>query len=182
MASYSCLRKWLRGRASPCQGEGRGFESRLPLHVFHTLGMWRSLVARYLGEVEVPGSNPGIPTIGGYSSEGEHHLDTVGVIGSIPINRTIWRDVRVGRRSTIGNRVGAHRVSRVRIPFSPPSEWRRSSAGKSTRFIPVVSVVRVHSPLPTAPCHLGSGVERLTRNEQVVGSNPTGGSSASVAQ
>ncbi len=26
------LRKWLRGRASPCQGEGRGFESRLPLH------------------------------------------------------------------------------------------------------------------------------------------------------
>src|SRR5690606_34545948 len=26
-------RKWLRGRASPCQGEGRGFESRLPLGV-----------------------------------------------------------------------------------------------------------------------------------------------------
>jgi hypothetical protein len=26
------MRKWLRGRASPCQGEGRGFESRLPLH------------------------------------------------------------------------------------------------------------------------------------------------------
>jgi hypothetical protein len=50
--------------------------------------MWRSLVARYLGEVEVPGSNPGIPTIGGYSSEGEHHLDTVGAIGSIPISRT----------------------------------------------------------------------------------------------
>ena len=28
----SFLRKWLRGRASPCQGEGREFESRLPLH------------------------------------------------------------------------------------------------------------------------------------------------------
>src|SRR5665648_120383 len=26
------LRKWLRGRASPCQGESREFESRLPLH------------------------------------------------------------------------------------------------------------------------------------------------------
>ena len=26
------VRKWLRGRASPCQGEGREFESRLPLH------------------------------------------------------------------------------------------------------------------------------------------------------
>ncbi len=25
-------RKWLSGRASPCQGEGRGFESHLPLH------------------------------------------------------------------------------------------------------------------------------------------------------
>jgi hypothetical protein len=27
------MRKWLSGRASPCQGEGRGFESRLPLQV-----------------------------------------------------------------------------------------------------------------------------------------------------
>ena len=26
------MRKWLSGRASPCQGEGRGFDSRLPLH------------------------------------------------------------------------------------------------------------------------------------------------------
>ncbi len=25
------MRKWLRGRASPCQGESRGFKSRLPL-------------------------------------------------------------------------------------------------------------------------------------------------------
>ena len=28
------MRKWLSGRASPCQGEGREFESRLPLHIF----------------------------------------------------------------------------------------------------------------------------------------------------
>ena len=27
------MREWLRGRASPCQGEGRGFKSRLPLQV-----------------------------------------------------------------------------------------------------------------------------------------------------
>lgn len=26
------MRKWLSGRASPCQGEGREFKSRLPLH------------------------------------------------------------------------------------------------------------------------------------------------------
>ena len=25
------MRKWLSGRASPCQGEGREFESRFPL-------------------------------------------------------------------------------------------------------------------------------------------------------
>ena len=29
---HRIMREWLRGRASPCQGEGRGFESRLPLH------------------------------------------------------------------------------------------------------------------------------------------------------
>ncbi|CDI40466.1 conserved protein of unknown function [Tepidanaerobacter acetatoxydans Re1] len=28
------VRKWLSGRASPCQGEGRGFKSRLPLHLY----------------------------------------------------------------------------------------------------------------------------------------------------
>ena len=27
------MRKWLSGRASPCQGEGREFESRLPLQI-----------------------------------------------------------------------------------------------------------------------------------------------------
>ena len=27
------LREWLSGRASPCQGERREFESRLPLHL-----------------------------------------------------------------------------------------------------------------------------------------------------
>ena len=29
------VRKWLRGRASPCQGEGREVESRLPLQFFY---------------------------------------------------------------------------------------------------------------------------------------------------
>ena len=30
--SNCCLREWLSGRVSPCQGESRGSESRLPLH------------------------------------------------------------------------------------------------------------------------------------------------------
>ena len=36
------MREWLSGRASPCQGECRGFESRLPLQkVFRTVFLWR---------------------------------------------------------------------------------------------------------------------------------------------
>ncbi len=32
--SAADMREWLSGRASPCQGECRGFESRLPLQKF----------------------------------------------------------------------------------------------------------------------------------------------------
>src|SRR5216683_5328874 len=28
------MREWLSGRASPCQGESRGFDPRLPLHPY----------------------------------------------------------------------------------------------------------------------------------------------------
>ena len=31
------MRMWLSGRASPCQGEGREFESRHPLHYYHQI-------------------------------------------------------------------------------------------------------------------------------------------------
>ncbi len=58
-------------------------------------------------EVQVLSTAPFSSSICGYSSEGEHHLDTVGAIGSIPISRTmIRRGVRAGRRSTTRNRVG----------------------------------------------------------------------------
>src|SRR3954471_15549956 len=33
-------RKWLSGRAPPCQGGGREFESRLPLHFFGDVAKW----------------------------------------------------------------------------------------------------------------------------------------------
>lgn len=36
----------------------------------------------------------------------------------------VWRDVRAGRRSTIGNRVCAKSASGVRIPISPPDVAR----------------------------------------------------------
>ena len=41
-------REWRSGSASPCQGEGRGFESRLPLHEE------RSTWAHGAGCAEVP--------------------------------------------------------------------------------------------------------------------------------
>ncbi len=51
----------------------------------------------------------------------EHSTVNRVVTGSSPVRGALWRGVRVGRRSTIGNRVGAKSVSRVRIPLSPPA-------------------------------------------------------------
>ena len=43
-------RKWLSGRASPCQGEGRGFESHLPLHFYcRSGGMVDAAVSKTVG-------------------------------------------------------------------------------------------------------------------------------------
>ena len=33
------MHEWLSGGASPCQGEGRGFESRLVLFVYPEIGL-----------------------------------------------------------------------------------------------------------------------------------------------
>src|ERR1700730_8291436 len=38
------MREWLSGRASPCQGESRGFDPRLPLHFFISIGRRRQVV------------------------------------------------------------------------------------------------------------------------------------------
>ncbi len=40
------MREWLSGRASPCQGEGRGFESRLALN--KKQGIMQSMVPCFL--------------------------------------------------------------------------------------------------------------------------------------
>ena len=37
---FNKMRKQLSGRASPCQGEGREFESRFPLQKFFCLTKW----------------------------------------------------------------------------------------------------------------------------------------------
>ena len=49
------LREWLSGRALPCQGKCRGFESRLPLQIWYHRQAVRQRSAKPL----FPGSNPG---------------------------------------------------------------------------------------------------------------------------
>ena len=55
------MREWLSGRASPCQGECRGFESRFPLQKVRTVFSWRysQAVRPRSAKPLCPGSNPG---------------------------------------------------------------------------------------------------------------------------
>ena len=90
------------GSASPCQGEGRGFESRRPLGGTSVPSRTsRSGCPRLTGEVsggvaEWLRQGPAKPCTRvrfpppprAISSAGEHYLDTVGVTGSIPVSRT----------------------------------------------------------------------------------------------
>ncbi len=66
-----------------------------------------------------------------------------------------WRDVRAGRRSTIGNRVYAKSVSGVQIPVPPPFAGsisprgevaERLNAAVSKTVLPVNPVTRVRIP------------------------------------
>ena len=53
--SFHHTREWLSGRASPCQGECREFESRLPLHFFirHHSQVVRQRSAKPLSPVQI---------------------------------------------------------------------------------------------------------------------------------
>ena len=97
---------WLSGRASPCQGEGRGFESRHPLGRGLCVGLrltrWsgreaRQRPAKPCTRVQIPSpphSFPVVPTASrllssrAISSAGERFPDTEEVTGSIPVSRT----------------------------------------------------------------------------------------------
>jgi hypothetical protein len=81
------------GSASPCQGEGRGFESRHPLEVqSHQSPRWSGRVVRQrpakpCTRVRFP-SPPPNRLSGAISSAGERFPDTEEVTGSIPVSRT----------------------------------------------------------------------------------------------
>ena len=87
------------GSASPCQGEGRGFESRRPLEEVQAVTWVASAVGWPRGEATAckavyTGSNP-VPTSSercmrarAISSAGERFPDTEEVTGSIPVSPT----------------------------------------------------------------------------------------------
>ena len=55
------MREWLSGGVSPCQGEGRGFESRLVL----LSGCGSAWLERLIWDQEAAGSNPVTPISAG---------------------------------------------------------------------------------------------------------------------
>jgi hypothetical protein len=81
------------GSASPCQGEGRGFESRHPLEgcsgvnpmVEWPSGEATACKAVHTGSIPVSTSTS---CLGAISSAGERFPDTEEVTGSIPVSRT----------------------------------------------------------------------------------------------
>ena len=109
--SHRCRRgRSAAGRASPCQGEGRGFESRRPLEssdlerltASNIPAEWPSGLGKGL-QSPVRGFDSRLRLDHAYvhgqrivehavhraiSSVGEHYLDTVGVTGSIPVSPT----------------------------------------------------------------------------------------------
>ncbi len=52
------MHEWLSGGVSPCQGEGRGFESRLVLGFSQTITYWLCLRQRNLHEWLSGGVSP----------------------------------------------------------------------------------------------------------------------------
>jgi hypothetical protein len=89
------------GRASPCQGEGRGFESRRPLGEVLPKGLtrWsgreaRQRPAKPCTRVQIPSPPLKHSASRAISSVGERYLDTVEVTGSIPVSPTRYPQLR----------------------------------------------------------------------------------------
>ena len=63
LAIAQCVREWLSGRASPCQGECREFESRFPLHFFYYGVFLIRLCWRRHRQAVRPGSAKPLPPV-----------------------------------------------------------------------------------------------------------------------
>ncbi len=117
------------GSASPCQGEGRGFESRHPLEgagastpaVEWPSGEATACKAVHTGSIPVSTSK----VSSAISSAGERFPDTEEVTGSIPVSRT---SVTAGQRHVLGSCAqGAKTRSRQLRPPSTCDDVVRST-------------------------------------------------------
>jgi hypothetical protein len=112
------------GSASPCQGEGRGFESRHPLEgavastpaVEWPSGEATACKAVHTGSIPVSTSklDPGA-----ISSAGERFPDTEEVTGSIPVSRTRVLAAQILYLGRLCIRRGKY-VENATIPVPPP--------------------------------------------------------------
>ena len=144
------------GRASPCQGEGREFESRRPLGCggsSRTPTVWwsgreaRQRPAKPSTRVQIPSPPP--RTI---SSAGERFPDTEEVTGSIPVSST-------GAPALV---VPSRAISSAGERFPDTEEVTGSIPVSRTR----------HQQHPAPPGTISSAGERFPDTEEVTGSIP----------
>jgi hypothetical protein len=124
------------GSASPCQGEGRGFESRHPLEGCSGINPaveWPSGEATACKAVHT-GSIPVSTSTSAISSAGERFPDTEEVTGSIPVSRTTFV---AGQRQFLGPLIfarGRYVDDWVGVGGpAPRPQRRRSSNGRRRR-------------------------------------------------
>ena len=139
------------GSASPCQGEGRGFESRRPLgrgpgnkHL-RILRRWdgreaRQRPAKPCTRVRIPFPPLSVPTTArAISSAGERFPDTEEVTGSIPVSPTkaltSGNVVRWGRASGHEQSESAACLTNCLTTHLPTGRWSKLRRGRPWRSL-----------------------------------------------
>ncbi len=170
-------RTWLSGRASPCQGEGRGFESRRPLGGRHSRPAFRSLrteVSGWSGRearqrpakpytwVRIP--SPPRSSTRAIGAAVARFPDTEEVTGSIPVSPT---------SKAPGHRPGAfavHREARTGSLQIPLERGPRSAAQRPHLAPGVRALARLALPdaVTAAPHRTRCATRQPERPDQAV--------------
>ena len=136
LVSVGAMRTWLSGRASPCQGEGRGFESRRPLGVARGFGdrvpWWsgreaRQRTANPCTRVQIPspprrglGAVPN-PSRGRLAQWLARFPDTEEVTGSIPVSPTTSIEVGSSTFLSAGSHLKRLKSRQSVLGFAAPA-------------------------------------------------------------